>query len=162
VTELDISTADDGYELRQRQRLAAPIDEVFDFFADPENLEALTPDRLRFTVERVRGEMGEGAEIDYTLRLHGIPIDWTSRILNWDPPRSFADVQIQGPYRKWEHVHLFVPDGDTTLAVDRVGYDVPGGPLAPLANGLFVRRDLRAIFGYRAQRLAERFGEVEV
>jgi ligand-binding SRPBCC domain-containing protein len=65
---------------------------------------------------------------------------------------------VQGPYRRWEHVHLFVDRGDRTLAIDRVRYDLPAGPAGGLAHRLFVADDLRSIFTYRARRLAERFG----
>jgi cytosine/adenosine deaminase-related metal-dependent hydrolase len=35
--------------------------------------------------------MREGAEIDYRLRLRGVPIRWRSRITAWEPPRRFAN-----------------------------------------------------------------------
>jgi ligand-binding SRPBCC domain-containing protein len=65
---------------------------------------------------------------------------------------------MQGPYRRWEHVHLFVDRGDRTLAIDRVRYNLPIGPAGSLAHHLFVADDLRSVFTYRARRLAERFG----
>ena len=48
--------------------------EVFRFFADAENLEALTPAWLNFAI-RSPGPitMGKGTLIDYDLRLHGLP-----------------------------------------------------------------------------------------
>jgi hypothetical protein len=39
-----------------------------------------------------------------------------------------------------------------------VDYELPLGPLGTLAHLLFVRRQLDAIFAYRRQRCAERFG----
>jgi hypothetical protein len=58
-----------------------PIDEVFAFFADAHNLEAITPPWLRF---RLRGAPGlpvrKGTMIDYQLRLHGLPLRWRSEI----------------------------------------------------------------------------------
>lgn len=91
--------------------------------------------------------------------MHGLPLTWTSKITDWDPPDGFADVQEAGPYTYWRHEHRFVPDGDETLTIDRVDYQVPGGPLGRLAHGLLVRRDLASIFAYRAEQLIERFGE---
>ncbi|PSG96258.1 CDP-paratose 2-epimerase [Thermoplasmatales archaeon SW_10_69_26] len=151
-------SAGEGYLLEQRQLLDEPRENVFDFFADARNLEAITPDRLRFEVRDAEEPIAEGSRIRYRLRLRGIPLRWVSRIAAWDPPRAFADVQMQGPYRRWEHVHLFVDRGDRTLAVDRVRYNLPIGPAGSLAHRLFVADDLRSIFAYRARRLAERFG----
>jgi ligand-binding SRPBCC domain-containing protein len=156
--EREIRREGDGYVLRQEQVLEAPREEVFPFFADPGNLEAITPDRLRFRITEAPERMAPGARIRYRLRLHGVPVSWTSRIAAWDPPTSFADVQGAGPYRRWEHVHAFVPEGDGTRVVDRVRYALPMGPLGRLAHPV-VRRDLHAIFEHRADVLAERFGE---
>jgi ligand-binding SRPBCC domain-containing protein len=161
-TERTIERDGDGYHLHQRQALAAPIGEVFDFFADPENLEAITPHRLRFDVQSWTGdEVGAGTRILYDLRLHGIPLEWVSEIRAWDPPRSFADVQLEGPYKRWEHAHVFVDRGDATVAIDRVSYELPLGGLGRLGHPV-VRRDLAGIFGHRARELAERFGPAEL
>jgi ligand-binding SRPBCC domain-containing protein len=138
------------------QIVAAAIDEVFAFFADARNLEALTPAWLRFrilTPDPIR--MGVGTRIDYRLRLHGLPLRWRSEITAWDPPRRFVDEQRRGPYRRWVHEHLFEPAGSRTRVRDRVVYAVPGGPLVAR---ILVAPDLRRIFAYRAARLEERFG----
>jgi ligand-binding SRPBCC domain-containing protein len=44
-------------------------------------------------------------------------------------------------------------DGDRTLMRDTVGYALGFGPLGALAHRLVVRRDLEAIFAYRARRV---------
>ncbi len=131
-------------------------EEVFDFYADAFNLEKLTPPWLRFEVVTPAPiTMRAGVEIDYRLRLHGVSLKWRSRITHWDPPHRFVDEQIRGPYRTWVHEHTFTPHEDGTLVRDYVQYDMLGGWLA---DRLLVRRDLRRIFAYRQQRLAEIFG----
>ena len=44
-------------------------------------------------------QMHEGVEIEYRLKIRGIPIGWRSRITTWDPPHCFVDDQVRGPYR---------------------------------------------------------------
>ena len=95
----------------------------------------------------------EGTEIDYALRLHGVPIRWRSRIIDWDPPYSFTDTQIRGPYSKWHHQHHFEESGKITTATDHVEYAMIGGTLV---NKFFVRPDLERIFDYRTAELARR------
>ncbi len=130
-------------------------DEVFPFYADAFNLERLTPDWLRFRVITPPPiVMAAGTEIDYRLRLIGISLSWRSRITAWDPPHRFVDEQIKGPYRLWKHEHTFALSDGGTLVRDRVEYDMLGGWLA---DRLMVRRDLRRIFAYRQERLAEIF-----
>ena len=64
-----------GYHvLRREQRLPGTPEEVFPFFADAGNLEAITPPWLGFRVVTPRPiEMRAGALIEYRLRLHGLP-----------------------------------------------------------------------------------------
>ena len=88
--------------------LPRPREEVFPFFADAFNLEAITPPFLRFKVTTEAPiEMQVGALIDYKLRLHGIPITWRTRIAAWEPPYRFVDEQLKGPYSLWRHEHTF-------------------------------------------------------
>jgi len=147
-----------GYHvLRCEQRLPGPPGEVFPFFADAGNLEAITPDWLAFRIVTPRPiEMRRGALIEYRLRLHCLPVSWLTRIEEWEPGARFVDMQLTGPYKLWHHTHEFEPDGaGGTLMRDTVRYALPLGPLGEVAHRLFVARDVAAIFGHRAQRVAE-------
>lgn len=147
------------YRLESSIRVATPLEEVFDFFSRADNLQVLTPPWLDFEVLTPGPvEMNEGRTIDYGLRVRGVPLRWRSRIVGWDPPRRFADLQEKGPYRWWHHVHEFEPDGEGTICRDRVTYAVPGGAVV---HALFVGRDVRSIFRYRHRALAERFGSAD-
>lgn len=135
------------FSLRFEVTLAATQSEVFQFFADARNLDQITPPFLRFRVLTPGTiHMRAGTRIDYALRVHGLPIRWTSEITAWDPPRSFVDVQIRGPYRWWHHEHRFEETVGATRVIDEVEYASPGGRIA---NALFVNRDLHRIFKYR-------------
>ncbi|MCU0771566.1 MAG: SRPBCC family protein [Verrucomicrobia bacterium] len=137
------------------QYLPRPRSEVFDFFSDACNLEAITPPWLRFqilTPAPIR--MGVGTLIDYRLRVHGLPLRWRTRIAEWNPPHGFADEQVRGPYRLWHHEHTFEEADGGTLMRDSIRYAPMGGTLI---NRLFVRRDVEAIFAYRERRLKELF-----
>jgi ligand-binding SRPBCC domain-containing protein len=137
--------------LRREQRLSGTPEEVFPFFAEARNLEAITPPWLGFRVVTPEPvEMRAGAPIEYRLRLHGVPLRWHTTIAVWDPPRRFVDVQVSGPYRLWHHTHDFAPDGDGgTVMRDTVRYSLPYGPLGAVAHRALVRRDLAAIFDFR-------------
>jgi ligand-binding SRPBCC domain-containing protein len=147
--------------LTREQLLPASPEEVFPFFGDALNLEAITPPWLGFRVVTPGPiEMAPGALIEYRLRLHGVPVRWRTTIAVWDPPRRFVDVQLSGPYRMWHHTHDFEPapaPGGGTLMRDTVRYALPFGPLGELAQRLLVRRDLAAIFDFRRAAVARCF-----
>jgi hypothetical protein len=144
--------------LKSEQRLPGTPAEVFPFFADARNLEAITPSWLSFRVTTpLPVEMRAGALIEYRLRLHGIPIAWLTRIEEWLPGVRFVDQQLAGPYRLWHHTHEFEPDGQGgTVMRDTVRYALPFWPLSEVAHALLVRRDLAAIFEFRRAEVARR------
>jgi ligand-binding SRPBCC domain-containing protein len=90
--------------------LPRPRDEVFLFFAEARNLEAITPPWLKFEVltpPPIR--MRAGALIDYRIRVHGIPLRWRTEIAEWQPPHRFVDVQLRCPYTLWCHTRSHPP-----------------------------------------------------
>jgi ligand-binding SRPBCC domain-containing protein len=143
--------------LERSQRVELPLERAFEFYGDARNLERITPPWLGFEVTTPGPlEMRAGALIDYRLKLHGVPVRWRTRIEVWEPPRRFVDVQVNGPYRLWEHTHAFEPVGDGAVLIrDRVRYALPLGPFGLLAHRLFVRRDVERIFDYRRAAVVE-------
>ncbi|MEM7353689.1 MAG: SRPBCC family protein [Acidobacteriota bacterium] len=139
------------FTLERSSFLPHPIDQVFGFFAQAQNLESLTPPLLRFQIlTPLPIDMHQGTLIDYRLRVHGIPLRWRSEITAWDPPHRFIDEQLRGPYRRWVHEHRFTEVDGGTQVVDHVQYAVLGGSLI---RRLFVAPDLQRIFDYRQERL---------
>ncbi|HEX8875944.1 MAG TPA: SRPBCC family protein [Phycisphaerales bacterium] len=156
----------DAYVLETAIVLPRTLNEVFPFFASPENLEAITPPWLNFQILTPRPlVMRPGAIIDYKIRLRGIPIRWRTVIAAYEPPGMFIDRQIKGPYWLWEHTHTFEPvhrEGRFvgTRIADKVRYlpiDIPRWVpgLGGLIHRLMVRPDLEKIFAYRQQRMRE-------
>jgi ligand-binding SRPBCC domain-containing protein len=147
------------HTLRRTQQIPRPVDEVFAFFADARNLEALTPPWLGFcTLTPGQIQLAAGAEMRYRLHVHGIPVGWTTQIRHWSPPARFVDVQLRGPYSLWHHTHRFEACNGGTRMSDVVRYRVPLGPIGRLVNALVVRHDVERIFAYRNRRIGEIFG----
>lgn len=147
---------DGRFELRAGLWLPRPIGEVFEFFSDAGNLDAITPNSIRFVILTPRPvDMHEGTLLDYRLKVRGVPLRWRSLISAWEPPHRFVDEQVRGPYRTWIHEHTFEERDGGTLCGDHVIYDMICGRLA---NALFVQRDLRHIWEYRCAKLRELVG----
>ena len=83
---------------------------------------------------------------------------WRTRIEEWQPEDRFVDVQLEGPYRLWRHLHTFEDRHDGTLMRDRVEYALPFGPLGWLAHRVLVARQLDSIFSHRREVIARVLG----
>jgi ligand-binding SRPBCC domain-containing protein len=153
-----------------------PLEQVFAFFSNPENLPRIMPpasetklielNRLPApalpNVRKAEQAAGVGSTIITSFRM--IPFlplrkRWIARITEFEWNRYFADVQDEGPFKSWHHRHEFV--GSTregaagTLIRDVIDYEIGFGFVGAIANAIFVRRQMEAIFAERQKRLPE-------
>ena len=105
---------------------------------------------------------GVGSEVEISLKVvPWLPLraKWLARITEFEFGRYFRDVQIRGPFRKWEHRHEFATakrDGRPgTLVRDVVEYEVGYGLVGRLAERWLIQRMIKAGFDYRHRRTAE-------
>jgi ligand-binding SRPBCC domain-containing protein len=149
------------HTLEQEQTLPISLDEAWDFFSSPANLDAITPDDLGFHITSpLAGKMFDGQIITYRVRIAPlVHVTWVTEIKCVEESCAFVDEQRFGPYKFWHHRHEFeaVPGG--VLMRDKVHYALPFGPFGAIAHALFVRRKLERIFGFRKKLLADRFGK---
>jgi ligand-binding SRPBCC domain-containing protein len=139
--------------LQREQLVRRPIGHAFAFFASPANLNAITPAWLQFKILAAPPHLYTKARIQYRLRWRGLPLRWTAEISVWNPPHQFVDTQVRGPYRLWRHTHQFRPFGSGTVVSDFVEYALPFGNCGTLLHALLIKRDLEAIFDFRARQL---------
>ncbi len=152
-------TARAPHRLVREQLIDRPLPEVFAFFADAANLEALTPSFLRFHIRTpMPMEMRAGARLEYSLSLFGVPMRWKTLITEWVAGVRFVDEQESGPYALWRHTHEFEARGDSTFMRDTVDYVEPLGVLGAIAHRIFVRRTVERIFDYRREAVERSLG----
>jgi ligand-binding SRPBCC domain-containing protein len=147
------------YTLLREQVVSRKLEEVFEFFSCANNLESLTPKWLHFKILSVDPQpVQKGSLISYRLRVHGLPVNWTSEIVEWNPPHKFVDLQVRGPYKLWRHTHRFRAEGERTRITDVVLYALPLGILGRVAHRLMVRSDVEKIFAFREEQIRALFG----
>ena len=140
------------------------MEQAWDFFSSPANLQRITPPEMGFEINsRFHGlRMYPGQLIEYKVRpLLGIPLYWMTEITQVQEPVYFIDQQRFGPYNFWHHQHHFkaIPGG--VEMTDIVHYRIPFGLLGDLANWLFVKKKLQGIFQYRYKAVEELFGTLK-
>ena len=148
------------YTFERTQEVAAPLEEVWDFFSNPENLALITPPWLGFRVIYGGGrKIYEGMLIKYRVSpFLGIPVTWVTEITKVEELSRFVDVQRTGPYSHWRHEHTFTQKNGSVEVKDVVSYTLPLGPLGSLVHALDTKKRLDRIFEFRRSYVEKRFG----
>ncbi len=173
------------HTFQAEQWLPFPIELVFAFFANPDNLPRLMPEWQKARIEQssfvsppprppgtptlpgIVASAGTTMTISFrAFPLSPIRLPWDAEITEFVWNEHFCDVQHRGPFKQWLHCHRLrsTPDPKAanpttaapgTLLTDHLTYALPLGPLGTLANALFVRYQIRSIFRYRQRRTAD-------
>ena len=148
------------HELTDRFVVSSPLSGTWEFFGTAANLSRITPSWLGFTTRSSDTKIGQDALLDYTIKWMGVPIRWRTKIIDWDPPRQFTDLQVRGPYALWHHQHTFREVEGGVECSDRVIYRVPVPLVGRVVHAAIVRRQLLGIFRHRRKVIGEQLGWV--
>lgn len=58
----------------------------------------------------------------------------------------FANKQVKGSYKKWEHTHQFIKQESGILMKNELIYDLPLNFIGNMAHTLFTRKKIETIF----------------
>jgi len=156
-----------------------PVERVFLFFANPENLPRIMPpstgtriDALRLIPPREQGLMGtqkaagEGSEIVTSFRVVpflGVRATWIARITEFEWNHHFADIQVEGPFRLWRHRHELQAEtrGERagTVVRDTIECQLGFGMVGSAALKLVLARQIASTFRYRQKVLPHLLAE---
>ena len=84
------------------------------------------------------GLIGMGQQVTWRARHLGVVQHLTSRIVAYDRPWHFRDVQVRGAFRRFDHDHRFQAEGDGTRITDVFDYEAPFGIAGRVAERLFL------------------------
>jgi len=149
------------HSLKSVQKIPVSIEKAWSFYADPANLQSITPDNMGFHILSQHHGQGiyAGQIFEYTVKpIAGIPLNWVTEITHVHEPFYFVDEQRKGPYRFWQHQHHFKSIEGGVEMTDIVHYRNPMGFLGKWANSLFIRKKLKQIFEHRYKKVEELFG----
>jgi len=128
--------------------VAAPLDEVAQFHRYSASMAEITPPPILVRMHAAPDVLQDGDEMSFTLWTGPIPIRWIARIEQVEPT-GFIDRQLAGPFARWVHRHIFVPNGDdSTTVIDVVGAELHRDPFWRTV-GLSMWAGLPMLFAYR-------------
>jgi len=147
------------HTLTRKQFLPITLDEAWDFFATPKNLNEVTPKELDFKIlGHIPEVMYEGLIIQYYVKpMLNIPVHWVTEITHIKDKKYFVDEQRKGPYKTWHHEHHFEEVTGGVMMTDILHYDVGKWIFGWIAGKLFVHKKVQEIFDFRYKALEAYF-----
>jgi ligand-binding SRPBCC domain-containing protein len=158
------------YNLRFEQWVPVPLERVFVFFADPNNLSRLTPPELKLRIDELKivppgpahptfAGAGSHVLVSFRVPFLGLRMRHVAHITGFEMNKSFRDQHSRLPLMDWDHRHEFeasTRDGISgTVVRDDLHYALGPGFVGAAANALAVRRQLKTMFRFRQQALDE-------
>ncbi|QLE01933.1 SRPBCC family protein [Galbibacter sp. BG1] len=140
------------YQLKSSQVIDASIEEVWEYFSKPKNLNSLTPEDMDFEItSSIVSETYIGQIISYSISIFPlVRSHWITEITHVKNQRMFIDEQRFGPYAMWHHEHHFeTAEGGKTHMYDIVSYKLPLGWLGRIFAGKLIGNRVKKIFTYR-------------
>jgi ligand-binding SRPBCC domain-containing protein len=169
------------HHYRTSQWLPYPVELVFAFFANPQNLAPLMPRWQQVRIEELRltpppprpmaeGRLnlrsvaaGEGTEMVISFR--PIPycplrLPWDARITAFVWNEHFCDEQgRRGPFKYWKHCHwVEAEERDGTVGTritDDLTFSMRVGVLGEMGYWIAAKEQIASLFDYRQKKVAE-------
>ncbi len=127
---------------------------VFDFLARPANLPDLSQPEVHLTIEEAPDIIELGSRIRFAISVMGATVRSVHEIVSFESPERFTEEQVEGPFRKWRHEHVFHSLGEQEVAMrDLIEYEPPAGMLGLILNESRIRSQLEDGFAYRQDEL---------
>lgn len=139
-----------------RSVIDAPAQEVFDWHCRPGAFERLSPGFEQTRVLEKQGGIVDNGKTILEVKTGPFWRRWVAQHVDFDKStRSFRDIQLSGPFKKWEHTHTVIPTNSNACVLeDRIDFAWGPGPIGKLARALYIEKKLQKVFRYRHALLA--------
>ena len=135
----------------------ADLEKTFSWFENNGSFRRLMPPWEVSEEVRADDSLTDGSQRVFRFPFGPIKMTWVAEHSDYNPPNSFSDRMIKGPFRSWEHDHQFTHQNGETTVRDHVTYQAPFGALGNFADsilgGQLMRRRIERMFTARELRL---------
>jgi ligand-binding SRPBCC domain-containing protein len=134
-----------------RSRMPASAEAVYRLHAEPDALQRLTPPWEKSTViARTGGIEIPGSQVTLRVSVGPFSQKWIAEHVACEPGKMFRDALRSGPFRKWEHTHLFLAESENSSWLeDQVEFEFPLGGLGKFLAAAYTRNRLQRLFRWR-------------
>lgn len=130
--------------------IRAPRERCFDLSRDIDlHVRSMAESGERAIAGCTSGLIGLDEEVTWEARHFGVLHRHRSRITEYDRPRHFRDIQVEGRFARFEHDHFFDEVEAGTEMRDVLAFESPLGPLGKVVDWLVLGRYLERLINER-------------
>lgn len=139
-------------EFVQRSLIPTSALDLLAWHSRPGAFDRLLPPWERVEIRQPARSLANGDQAELVMRIGPFRQRWIAEHHALADGVGFRDVQIAGPFARWEHTHRMTPaepSNSTSWLEDRIHYDLPFGTIGRVLLGRIIRRSIEKTFAYR-------------
>src|SRR5919112_3597247 len=140
----------------------APVERVFEFYTNPDNIKESWPRVIVKESENVSGQKSEeGSEMKVTGEYMGKKDEMILEVVQKEQNKRLVTKQTDGPFQRWDSIQEFQSSGNnsstTTLVNHTINYELPTtGKIANVLTGSQAENKIRQGIKQAAQTVKQR------
>ena len=111
-----------NFSFKYKTEIKQPLNKVFDFYSDPKNINLLTPGFIRVTSNPDK-KISKNETFTIQINVLGIKNKWEILNKKYKENELFTDLQLNDPFKYWEHNHIFKNKNNKTIMYDVINYN---------------------------------------
>ena len=119
-------------------QIQAPVEQVFEFYTNPDNIKESWPRDIVKESENVSGQKSEeGSEMKVEGEYMGKKDEMILEVAQKEQNKRLVTKQTQGPFQSWESIQEFQSNGNNSTKVNHtINYELPTtGKIANFLTG---------------------------
>ena len=137
----------------------APVERVFEFYTNPDNIKESWPSDIVKESENVSGQKSEeGSEMKVTGQYMGKKDEMTLQVVEKEQNKRLVTKQTEGPFQRWDSIQEFQSSGNNSTKVNHtINYELPTtGKIANALTGSQAENKIRQGIEQAAQTVKQR------
>ena len=116
----------DMTKVEYQTEISAPIEKVYEYYTNPDNIREAWPQDIVKESENVSGSKSEeGSEMRVKGKYMGREEEMKLQVVDKEPNRKLVTRQTEGPFKKWESIQEFQGNGNNTHIRHAIEYELP-------------------------------------
>ena len=137
----------------------APVERVFEFYTNPDNIKESWPRDIVKESENVSGQKSEeGSEMKVTGQYMGKRDEMLLEVVEKEQNKRLVTKQTEGPFQRWDSIQEFQNSGNNSTRVNHtINYELPTtGKIANVLTGSQAENKIRQGIEQAAQTVKQR------